>query len=185
MGMMEIHSKIRAKRANKQAKLRELVICMIIVLGVMVISARAHAGVFAEDDTLRVMVGPQSYHFHHRPVYNNEIWMMGLEWESGSQWEIGASRFKNSYHQQSHYIYGGKRFIFGDDPNNGMFFNITAGALIGYRRPFDRKIPVNDNHGIGLGIIPSIGYKYKRVNAQLIMLGTSAVMGTVGIDIWK
>ena len=65
-----------------------------------------------------------------------------------------------------------------------MFFKITAGAIIGYFEPYENQLPVNDN-GIGLGIIPAIGYKYKRASTQFVVLGTSGFMITLGYDIWK
>lgn len=145
--------------------------------------SEAQAGPFLDDDILRIYTGPASFHFHKRD-YNNSLKLVGVEWESPSGWEVGANSFNNSYRQKSEYIYVGKKFLLYGEPDNHFFFNITAGALIGYRKPYDNKIPINFD-GVGLGVIPSLGYKYKRVNGQFILVGTSAIMGTIGVDIWK
>lgn len=155
----------------------------MLVITLMAPAPTAHAGVFADDDLLMVYVGPASYHYHRRN-YNNSLKLVGIEWHSASGWELGVASFKNSFHQKSEYIYGGKKFILTGEPDNNLFFNITAGVLVGYRPPNDDKLPINFD-GVGLGVIPSIGYKYKRVNGQLVFLASSAVMATVGFDIWK
>ena len=55
---------------------------------------------------------------------------------------------------------------------------------MGYVAPYENKIPVNYN-GLGLGIIPAVGYKYNHASTQFVILGTSGVMWTVGYDFWN
>jgi hypothetical protein len=112
------------------------------------------------------------------PEHNSYPWFVALEWESASRWELGGAFFRNSFHQPCGYLYGGKRWIYGS-PEQHVFFKVTAGAIIGYFEPYENKLPVNDN-GIGLGIIPAIGYKYRRVSTQFVVLGTSGFMITLG-----
>ena len=61
---------------------------------------------------------------------------------------------------------------------------MTAGLLLGYVEPYEHKIPVNWN-GIGLGIIPAVGYKYRRASTQFVTLGVSGFMLTLGYDLWQ
>ena len=129
------------------------------------------------------MFSPYVVHYERDPEHNSYPWFVALEWESASRWELGGAFFKNSFHQPCGYLYGGKRWIYGS-PEQHMFFKITAGAIIGYFEPYENQLPVNDN-GIGLGIIPAIGYKYKRASTQFVVLGTSGFMITLGYDIWK
>jgi hypothetical protein len=49
---------------------------------------------------------------------------------------------------------------------------------------YDDKLPIHAD-GIGLGIIPAIGYKYHRAGTQFVLLGTSGFMITNGYYIWK
>ena len=145
-------------------------------------ASTSHAGVFAEDDHLQLYFGPYLVHYDYDPKHNNYPWFVGAEWESKSRWEVGAAYFRNSFYQPSGYVYGGKRFIYGSEDSH-LFARITLGALLGYVKPYDKKIPVNAN-GIGLGIIPAVGYKYKRTSTQCALLGISGLMFTVGYDVW-
>ncbi|MDD2321942.1 MAG: hypothetical protein PHO83_18005 [Geobacteraceae bacterium] len=136
-----------------------------------------------EGSLVAVHFSPYVVHFSSNPEHNSYPWFVTLEWESASQWEIGGAYFKNSYHQPCGYIYGGKRWIFGPREQH-LFLKLTAGAIIGYFEPYENKLPVNAD-GIGLGIIPAIGYKYQRASTQFVLLGTSGFMVTIGYDIWK
>jgi hypothetical protein len=126
---------------------------------------------------------PYVVHFSNNPEHNSYPWFTDIEWESASQWELGGAFFINSYDQPCGYLYGGKRWIFGPREQH-LFLKLTAGAIIGYFEPYENKLPINAN-GIGLGIIPAIGYKYQRASTQFVLLGTSGFMITVGYDIWK
>lgn len=126
---------------------------------------------------------PYVVHYEHDPEHNSYPWFTAIEWESASRWELGGAYFENSFHQPCGYIYGGKRWIFGPEDQH-LFLKLTAGAIIGYFKPYENKLPLNAD-GIGLGIIPAIGYKYQRASTQFVILGTSGFMVTLGYDIWK
>ena len=130
-----------------------------------------------------LQVGPYVYHLSHDARHNNEPWLVGVEWESASRWELGASFFKNSFYQPCVYIYGGKRWFLRSE-DQGFYLKLTGGPLYGYKEPYENKVPVNDN-GIGLAIIPAVGYQYKRANAQLVILGSAGLMLSFGYDFWK
>jgi hypothetical protein len=138
-----------------------------------------------EKGLLGLHFGPYVYHYGGNDSDDNAFpWYVALEWEWPSRWEVGVSYFRNSHYQPSGYVYGGKRWkIFGCEESH-LFFKLTAGALLGYVKPYDNKIPVNAN-GIGLGIIPTVGYKYKRATTQFVILWDEGFMVTVGYDIWK
>ena len=156
---------------------------IIVVLSLFIQANVAHADLLAEDDRVSIIFGPITYHYSHNPEHNPYPWFTGIEWESASRWEMGGALFRNSFSQPSGYLYGGKRWIAGP-PDEHFFFKVTGGALIGYVKPNDKKIPVNAN-GLGLGIIPAVGYKYQRASTQLVILGTSGFMWTLGYDLWN
>jgi len=137
----------------------------------------------AERGILTTHFGPYIFHYDKDAHHNSLPWFVALEWETASRWEVGGSYFRNSFYQNCGYIYGGKRWIFGPTENH-LFLKLTAGAILGYVKPYDNKLPINHD-GIGLGIIPAIGYKYRRASTQFVVLGTSGFMLTVGYDIWK
>lgn len=137
----------------------------------------------SHESLVALHFSPYVFHFNNKPEYNSFPWFVALEWESSSQWELGGAFFINSYDQPSGYVYGGKRWTFGPREQH-LFLKLTAGAILGYVEPYEDKLPINAN-GIGLGIIPAVGYKYKRASTQLVLLGVSGVMITIGYDIWN
>lgn len=162
-------------------------IVRLLASGILIITLMAgcsvvHAAVPGDGDRLTLTYGPYIHHFRSHPDHNEYPGYTSIEWESARQWELGAAYFRNSYDQPSGYLYGGRRWNYGDEGNQ-LFCKLTAGALLGYVGEHERKIPVNWN-GLGLGIIPAVGYQYRRVSTQVVILGISGVMFTVGYDFW-
>jgi hypothetical protein len=143
----------------------------------------AHADVFADGDRVMLQAGPYVVHWNNSPDHNEWPWLVGVEWESASRWEIGAAYFRNSFYQPSTYIYAGRRwFLHSED--QGFYAKLTGGLLYGYKDPYENKIPVNFN-GLGLAVLPAIGYQYRRVNSQIVFVGSAGVTLTFGYDFWK
>jgi hypothetical protein len=127
--------------------------------------------------------GPYVVHFHSDPAHNDLPWLLGLEYESPDRWEVGASFFKNSFSQPSQYYYVGKRWFlgrYGDD----LYLKVTGGALLGYKEPYEDKIPHNHN-GIAPVILPALGYQWHDANAQVVFLGANGLLFTVGYTLKK
>ena len=129
---------------------------------------------------LTLVVAPYVYHTHGGH-HNDTPWLAGLEWlPAAHQVELGAAYFRNSFYQDSVYLYVGKRWFISDN-EQGPFVHLTGGPLYGYRGAYEDKVPFN-HHGFGLAIIPSIGYQYRSVNVQLVALGTAGLLFTFGYD---
>jgi hypothetical protein len=161
--------------------MRVLFVCLLLV-SIVAASSPAGADEPSGSERLEIQFGPYMQHFSYDPRHNSYPWYVGVEWESKERLEVGGSFFMNSYDQPSGYVYGGKRFISGSKEEH-FFVKITMGLLLGYVKPYDQKIPVNWN-GVGIGIIPAVGYKYQRSSVQCALLGISAVMFLVGYDVW-
>lgn len=159
--------------------MRHLLLCGALLSCLLVPAGTARG----DDDTLTLIFGPYMTHFSGQGSRNSFPWFVGLEWESSSRWEIGGAVFRNTYYQPSGYLYGGRRWLVGT-PDEHLFFKLTAGALMGYVDPYERKIPVN-YRGFGLGIVPAVGYQYGRASTQIVVLGVSGLMLTVGYDLWR
>ncbi len=143
----------------------------------------SHADVFGDGDRVMLEVGPYVYHPVDNTGHNQWPHLVGAEYESGSHWLGGAAAFKNSYYQNSAYVYGGKRW-FLDSVNENLYVKLSAGLVYGYKDPYADRLPVNHN-GYGIGIVPALGYQFGRVNAQFVFLGTAAVAFTFGYDFWN
>lgn len=143
----------------------------------------AHADVFEDGDHVMLQAGPYVYHRTNETDHNDLPILIGVEWESASHLELGASYFKNSFYQPCLYVYIGKRW-FLNTAEDGAYIKLTGGPLYGYKGEHEDKIPFN-YRGLGLGIIPGIGYQYQRANAQLVILGTAGLLMTIGYDFWQ
>lgn len=156
----------------------------LLIIGVLLLFIQAtvaHADFFAEDDRVSAIFGPITYHYSPSSKHNPFPWFAAIQWESASRWELGGALFRNSFYQPCGYFYGGKRWTAGS-PDEHIFFKLTAGALVGYVKPYDKKIPVNAD-GFGLGIIPAVGYKYQRASTQFVILGKAGFLWTLGYDL--
>jgi hypothetical protein len=141
------------------------------------------AALGADDgDRLMVQYGPNAIHYSHSPDHAKQSWLVGAEYLWANHWLAGFAYFNNSFDQKSQYVYGGYTWNLTDDPARYWYFKLTGGLIIGYRDPYQNKIPINDD-GIGLGAAPSLGYQYDRFNVQLNVLGTAGLMFTVGYDL--
>jgi hypothetical protein len=146
------------------------------------IAAGAQAGVFTDgDDVLMIQGSPDVIHFDPSPEHTDHSWLIGIEWQAGNRWLAGWSHFNNSFDQRCDYIYVGKSWTL-DSVSPNLYVKLTGGVVLGYKEPYEDKIPFN-NDGVAPGIIPAIGYKYERFNAQVNLLGTAGLMITVGFDI--
>lgn len=114
-------------------------------------------------------------HYRSNPEHNNNPGLVGIELRR-DQWLAGGATFRNSFSQRSHYAYIGRRF---DAPSAPVFLKLTGGVLHGYRGEHKRKIPLNDL-GVAPAIIPSVGVQKGRFSGELVVLGESALMLTLG-----
>jgi hypothetical protein len=135
-----------------------------------------------EADRLMVQFAPDMLHYQTSDEYRGTQWLVGAEYLRRDRYLFGYSYFNNSFGQKSHYIYGGRTWKLGGEETSYFYFKLTGGAIIGYREPYEDKIPLNHN-GVAPGIIPGLGYQFDRFNAQLNLIGTAGVMLTFGYDI--
>ena len=131
---------------------------------------------------LMVQVAPDTIHFNPSPEHTKYSWLVGAEYIWPNRWLAGYAYFNNSFGQKSHYIYGGRTWRLSDDVSRYWYLKLTGGVILGYRDPYENKIPFN-NEGVGPGLIPGVGYQYDRFNVQLNLLGTAGLMFTFGYDL--
>lgn len=128
-----------------------------------------------------IQVSPEVFHYTSDPEYVNHSWLVGVEWQKASNWLTGYSYFNNSFGQKCHYLYAGHTWQISER-NPNWYVKLTGGAIAGYKGKYEDKISYNNN-GVAPAIIPGVGYKMNRFNAQLNLLGDAGVMITVGYDL--
>jgi len=127
------------------------------------------------------LYGGTYVHFESSDDHAGSNILVGLEAVRSDNWLYGLALFDNSFNQFSQYLYAGKNWDF-HGKWEGVHAKLTAGIIHGYKDEFEDKIPFNNN-GIAPGIVPSIGYKKGRFGADMMLLGTSALLFTVGMDL--
>lgn len=146
----------------------------------------APADLFEEGDILMVQAAPGVIHFNPSSEHADYSWAVGAELIFPSRWLIGGAYFNNSFDQKCQYYYFGKSwpldFISDNEYLKNMYFKLTGGVLLGYKEPYENKIPFNDN-GVAPGIVPGLGYQFGDFNVQLNLLGGAGLMFTFGYNL--
>src|ERR1017187_52206 len=151
--------------------------------GAIASAISAHAA--DESDRIMVQFAPDAAHYHSSPDYaKSSSWLVGAEYQRRDCVLAGYAYFNNSFGQKSHYVYGGRTWTLGVEGTSHWYLKLTGGVIVGYREPYEDKIPFNHN-GIAPGIVAGIGNHFDRFNAQLNALGGSGVMFTFGYDIFR
>jgi hypothetical protein len=121
-----------------------------------------------------LMLVPATAHFSPDDEHQN-AYLVGVNVVQSDGWLAGASYFRNSFGQHCGYVYVGRRYVepFGWEK---VSWRWTAGLIYGYRGPYEDKVPVNIG-GFAPVVVPTIAYQFnRRVGAELVLLGTNAVM---------
>jgi len=152
---------------------------------------------FWSDGTVLLKTSLYTRHYGDDPRHNNHQRMFNVEWIADSdyspdwvdrdfarapavRWLVGVAGFRNSFGQQSTYVYGGLRheWVVGEHAN--AYVKVAGGLLHGYRGEYRDKIPLN-HLGVAPAILPAIGLDYRRMNFELIPFGTAGLMVNIGV----
>ena len=132
-----------------------------------------------------IQYAPNAIHWNYDVEHAKQSWLVGAEYIWKSNWLVGFSYFNNSFNQKCQLVYGGYSWKLFGTPKSHAYLKVGGGLIIGYRKPYENKIPVNSSNGVGLGVLPALGYQYDRFNVQMNVLGTAGLMFTIGYDIFK
>lgn len=133
-----------------------------------------------ELDHVRVQAGLYTTHFSDDPDHNNDQHLIGLELHNPDRWFAGGVRFRNSFSQDSHYLYVGREFPVWQTEHTSWRAKLSGGLLHGYRGEYRDKIPFN-RHGVAPAAVPSLGVRWGRLETDLIVFGTAGATITAGI----
>ena len=167
-----------------------LLLCLLVM-------GPAHGkGIFTEGDELLVQTSLWTKHYHPEPDHNNHQKLLNLEyyfndevkffvdpqqagWRDDIRWLAGGATFKNSYDQQTLYLYGGGRYDYHLSENTKAYAKLTAGLLYGYRGEYKDKIPLN-NLGVAPVILPAFGVSHRRMNLEVVPFAAAGMMVNAG-----
>ncbi len=137
-------------------------------------------------DRFYVQTSVATVHFNSDPDHVNNQKLIYAEYRLderwlGGQWLVGAAAFDNSFGQPSQFVFGG--LLWRPAVEAPQFYvKVAAGILHGYKDEYQDKIPYNDS-GFAPGIVPAIGYCYRRVCSEMILFGTAGMMWTLGVTL--
>jgi len=118
-------------------------------------------------------------HFKPDPRHTNHQRALDFEYWAPDRWVYGVAFLRNSFNQPTQYVFAGRLWRpFSVDQN--IYLKLTGGVLHGYKGEFRDKIPFN-RLGYAPGLIPSIGYSWRQVTGEFMLLGGAAVMISVGV----
>lgn len=167
-----------------------------ILIGMLILPISSYAkGVFTEGDALALQTSVWTTHYNPQPEHNNHQKLINVEyyfaqdalpeqftfsdWRDDLSWLVGAATFRNSFDQQSAYLYGGSRYDWSMSANADAYVKLTAGFLWGYRGDYKDKIPFNQL-GVAPVILPAVGVQYRQANIELLPFAAAGVMMNVG-----
>ncbi|GBL53113.1 hypothetical protein SAMN05216577_101271 [Pseudomonas citronellolis] len=148
----------------------------LILLVALLAAPVAWAG---EGDSWYLQTSVFTRHWNHDPQHNNHQDLIGVERNRADGWVWGGATFRNSFRQRSNYVYAGKRFDLDDSP---FYFKVTGGAIQGYHGKYRDKIPLN-RYGVAPAVIPSVGAQVGRFASEFVVLGNSAGMINLGVNL--
>ena len=128
----------------------------------------------------------KTVHWNPSPEHNNNQKLIYGEWRLEERWLggqvlVGASAFDNSFYQPSQFVFGGLLWR-PFDSLPAAYARIAAGVLHGYKGEYQDKIPFNST-GFAPAAIGSVGYCFNRICGEMVLIGTSGVMWTLGVTL--
>ncbi|MDH3317475.1 MAG: sn-glycerol-3-phosphate transporter [Gammaproteobacteria bacterium] len=135
---------------------------------------------FNDEDRINLQIGGY-VHYSPSDEHKGPPVYFGAEVQKPSRWIYGLGLFNNSFGQFSQYLYLGKQFNL-TKVHEKLHIKLTGGIVYGYRGEHQDDIPVNFGNFAPL-IIPSVGVHNDRWSADLVFLGTAALMLNIGYTI--
>ncbi|WP_075881608.1 hypothetical protein [Vreelandella massiliensis] len=132
-------------------------------------------------DHVLVQTSLYTRHFNPDPEHTDQQRLISIEAHTPDRWHVGGARFKNSFNQDSVYVYAGKSFpLWQPNATFELRGKLTAGLLHGYRGEYRDKIPFN-HYEIAPAAMPAIGIRWHHVESDLIIFGKAGMMLTAGV----
>ena len=117
-------------------------------------------------------------HWDPEPDHNDNQQMVSFELRARDNWLGGLSVFDNSFGQSCQLLYVGKTWPLFDSPR--WYAKLIGGLIHGYDKPYADKIPLN-GLGVAPAVIPSVGYRHRKLIVETHFAGLAAVTVTAGM----
>jgi hypothetical protein len=108
---------------------------------------------------------------------------VALEWVAPRHAFLGADRsllglslFDNSYGQFSQSVYAGLEWDWTRFAGGDVFLALSAGLVHGYKEPYEDKLPLNNALGVGVTLVPSIGWQREGLGFAASLVGSAITL---------
>jgi hypothetical protein len=156
---------------------------MLAVALSMTASQTALAQEQAAADQLRISYAPKAFHITRNDEYVDWNHIVALEWVTPSYRFWGAERslvgfsvFDNSYGQFSQSAYAGLEWDWTRFAGGDLFLALSVGLVHGYKEPYEDKLPLNSALGVGLTLVPSIGWQRDGLGLAASLVGAAVTL---------
>jgi hypothetical protein len=129
--------------------------------------------------TWKLQTSLYTKHWDSDPEHVDDQDMIDVEAVFENNYLVGGAYFKNSFGQDSLFVYFGKDWSMFH--SKYWYVKLVGGLLYGYKDEYKDKIPLN-GLGIAPAILPSLGFRYKWAFTELQIAGTAAITVTAGIQ---
>ncbi len=134
-------------------------------------------------DQIRIAYAPKAFHFTHDDEYVDWNHIVSAEWLTPRHTVWGADRsmlgltlFNNSYGQFSQAVHMGQEWDWTQFAGGDVFLALSVGLVHGYKEPYEDKLPLNNALGVGLTVVPSIGWQRKGLGFAASLAGSAITL---------
>jgi hypothetical protein len=134
-------------------------------------------------DRIRIAYAPKAFHVTHDDEYVDWNHIVALEWVTPRHTLWGADRslfglslFDNSYGQFSQSVYAGLEWDWTRAGGGDVFLALSAGLVHGYKEPHEDKLPLNSALGVGLTVVPAIGWQRDGLGFAASLVGSAITL---------
>jgi hypothetical protein len=134
-------------------------------------------------DRIRIAYAPKAFHVTHDDEYVDWNHIVALEWLMPRHTLWGADRslfglslFDNSYGQFSQSVYAGLEWDWTRAGGGEVFLALSAGLVHGYKEPHEDKLPLNSALGVGLTVVPAIGWQRDGLGFAASLVGSAITL---------
>ena len=131
-------------------------------------------------DQFRIAYTPKVFHFNDDPDYVDWNHIVALEWVTprhvfwgADRTHFGLSFFDNSYGQFSQSVYAGLEWDWARVLGGTVFGALSVGMIHGYKEPWEDKLPLNEALGVGLSVVPAIGWQRGALGFAASLTGSA------------
>jgi hypothetical protein len=156
-----------------------------LLLACLLLPSLAKAEGFFEYDHGLVQTSLWTSHYSENNEDDEDYYdqqnLIGVELHNPDRWFAGTAWLKNSFNQPIWYFYVGREIpLWRPSKDVEVRAKLTAGALRGYDGDKQDKIAYNST-GIAPAILPTLGARWGRFEADMLLFGTAGAMFNAGV----